>query len=42
VTRATQEKAEWIVLENRITGINDTIQRGNVIGRYLAAELHLA
>lgn len=42
VTRATQEKAEWIVAENRITGINDTIQRGNVIGRYLAAELHLA
>ena len=41
VTDATNEKAGWIVRENRIQGIQDTIQRANVIGRFLAAEAHL-
>lgn len=41
VTDATNEKGGWIILENRITGIADTIQRANVIGRFLAAEAHL-
>lgn len=41
ITLATQEKAEWAILENTITGITDAIQRGNVIARYLAAEAHL-
>lgn len=42
MAEATQEKAEWAVQENRIVGIGETINRGNVIGRYLAAELHLS
>lgn len=42
VTRATAEKAEWFVLENRIQGINDTINRGQAVARYLAAEVSLS
>ena len=41
VAQATQEKAEWAVLENRVQGINDTIQRANAVARYLTAEAHL-
>lgn len=35
------EKITHTELENRIQGIEATIQRANVIGRYLAAEAHL-
>lgn len=41
VTTATLEKAEWAMLENRIQGVNDTINRGNVVGRFLAQEAGL-
>lgn len=41
IADGTREKAELAILENRIIGIGDTIQRGNVVGRYLAAEAHL-
>lgn len=41
VTTATLEKAEWAILENRIQGVNDTINRGNVVGRFLAQEAGL-
>lgn len=41
VTQATLEKAEWAVLENRIDGINDTINRGQAVARYLSAEVSL-
>jgi hypothetical protein len=41
VTIATKQKTEWVILENRIQGIQDTILRANAIARYLSAELHL-
>ena len=42
VIQATEEKARWAELENKVESINDTIQRANAIARFLAAELHLA
>ena len=42
VAKGTQDKAEWTILENRIQGINDQINRGQAIARYLSAELGLA
>lgn len=42
VTKGTYEKAEWAVLEDRIQGINDAINRGQAIARYLSAEVGLA
>jgi chorismate mutase len=42
VTQGTSEKARWIEAENRIQGIEDTINRGNVVGRYLAQEIGLS
>lgn len=42
IATATLEKAEWAVLENRIQGVNDTINRGNVVGRFLAQEAGLS
>lgn len=42
ITQMTEEKAAWAIQENRITSISDTIQRGNVIGRFLASELGLS
>jgi hypothetical protein len=41
IVKATVEKAEYVVLENTVQGISDTIQRGNVIARYLANEVTL-
>lgn len=41
VTTATEEKTAWVLLEDRIQGIADTIQRANAIARFLAAEAHL-
>lgn len=41
IARAVIEKAEWVVAENRILGIGDTILRANAIARYLTAEAHL-
>jgi hypothetical protein len=42
VTKATQEKAQLAELENRIQGINDTVNRGQAVAKYLAAEVSLA
>lgn len=42
ITLATQEKAEWAIIENSIQGINDTILRANAVARYLAGEVMLA
>lgn len=41
ISEGTQEKAEWVVIENKIQAINDTILRANAVARYLAAEAHL-
>lgn len=42
IAQATNEKANWAELENKIAGINDTINRGQAIARYLAAEVSLS
>lgn len=42
VTTATEEKARYFELENRIEGIGELIQRGNVIARYLSSEIALS
>lgn len=41
ITQATREKTEWVLLENSVQGIQDTILRANAVARYLAAEAHL-
>lgn len=41
ITQGTTDKARWAVIENQIESINDTIQRGNALIRYSAAETHL-
>src|SRR5436190_10467011 len=35
VAMSVSEKADWIILENRIQGIEDTLLRANAIARYL-------
>lgn len=42
VQEGTQEKADWIVLENKIQAIADTINRGQAVARYLSSEVSLA
>lgn len=42
IAQGTSEKAAWAEVENDITGINDTINRGNVVGRYLSQEVGLS
>jgi hypothetical protein len=42
IAKAVTEKAEWVILEAKIEGIDFTIRRGDVIGRYLAQEVALA
>ncbi len=42
VIASVSEKADWIVLEGQIDGIDFTIRRGDVVGRYLAQEAALA
>jgi hypothetical protein len=41
IAAGTQEKADWAVQENAIQGIADTINRGQAVARYLAAEVPL-
>ena len=41
ITRATEERAALMILDDQIQAIQDEIQRGNVLGRFAAAELHL-
>lgn len=42
VIACVQERADFFELSNQITGITDTVLRGNTISRYLAAEAMLA
>lgn len=42
IALGTREKTEWILVENSIQGINDTINRGNVVGRFLSQEVSLS
>lgn len=42
VAQATDEKADWAIKENQIDGITETINRGQVVGRFLAMELGLS
>jgi len=42
LTESLIEKATWIETENRIQSVEDLIQRGNVVGRFLASEAMLA
>lgn len=41
VTEATEEKARYFELENRIQGVEDTIRRANAVAQYLTAEARL-
>jgi len=41
ITTATTERAKWVKLEAMIDGIDMTINRGQAIARYSAAEAHL-
>lgn len=41
IAAGTTEKADWVIAEARIEGIDFTIQRGQAIARYLSAEVHL-
>lgn len=41
VTDSTRRRAEWVRLEDRITGINDVILRDNAIARHVSAEARL-
>lgn len=41
VTGATEEKARYFELENRVQGIEDTIRRANAVAQYLTAEARL-
>lgn len=42
VIAATEEKARYFMLEDQIGAIDDLIQRGNAVSRYLAQEVALA
>lgn len=42
VIEATRQRGEWTILENRISGIEETINRGQVIGRFLANEVGIS
>jgi hypothetical protein len=41
VTEATSARADWIRLEERLTGIDFTVQRGQAVARFAAQELGL-
>ena len=42
VIGATRARADWVRLENRIQGIEETINRGQAVARYVTSELHLS
>lgn len=42
ITQSVSEKADWVILEAKIDGIDFTIRRGDVVGRYLTQEVALA
>lgn len=41
ITTATRERAEWCKLEAQLESIEWTVRRGDMIGRYIAAEARL-
>lgn len=41
ITKATLERAKWVKLESLVDGIDMTINRGQAVARYTAAEAHL-
>jgi len=41
VIQATSERADWILLEARLEGIDFTINRGQAVSKYVTAELGL-
>ena len=41
VTEATEQRAEWSILEDRIQSVQDRIFRGQALLRFASAELHL-
>jgi len=41
LTESLSEKSDWLILENEIQSINDLVNRGQAISRYLAAEIAL-
>lgn len=41
VTEATSQRAKWAELEDLIQGVNDTINRGQAVARFVSAEVHL-
>jgi hypothetical protein len=42
IIQATSERADWILLEARIEGIDFTINRGQAVAKYLANEVSLS
>ena len=42
ITTATKDRAQWIVLESKIEGIDFKIQRGQAVMRFATAEARLA
>lgn len=41
VTSATLDRAKWVELENRIQSIDETVNRGQAVARFVANELRL-
>jgi hypothetical protein len=41
IVEATSQRADWIVLEERITAIDFTVNRGQSMARFISAELGL-
>jgi hypothetical protein len=41
VIEATQERAQWAILEGRIDAIDARINRGQVVARFITSEMHL-
>lgn len=41
IVEATSQRADWIILEARLEGIDFTINRGQAVAKYVTAELGL-
>lgn len=42
LSRSVEEKASWLVLEDEIQGLNELVNRGQSVARYVTAELSLS
>lgn len=42
ITESTRQRGEWTILEGRIEGIADTINRGQAVARFLSQEAGLS